>query len=450
METLKVRRTMSDCGICCETYNRKNHTKVQCPFCDFNCCRECTQKYLLSTINDPHCMSCKNAWNREFVDTACTKVFRNKELKAHRETILVEREKCLLPQTQELVARKKQELATIRLLADARKEMERQRRLQWELENQLNALRAGHPVEQGEGRKQTFVRKCPLENCKGFLSSQWKCGLCESKICSKCNELNEGEEHVCDPNNVETVALLAKDTKPCPTCGTMIFKISGCNQMWCPDCHTAFDWRSGRVETGVIHNPHFYEFQRRTGGGAANRNLGDIPCGGAPNIAEINGFFHPGARPLYGYRYAQNRLTPSHPDENDLMNLHRCMIHATNYELPQYTYREPDNSDLRVSYLMDNLSEEHWKKTLQQREKSREKKRDISNILRMFCDTSGDIFRQMIVRDISIEQCKDTIDRLVTYFNETMVVIHGRYNCVTPYINQQYTMYSKSYKGDDR
>ena len=67
---------MGDCGICCETYNLKNHTKVECQFCDFSSCRECVQRYILSTTNDPHCMSCKNAWNREYVDLKCTKVFR--------------------------------------------------------------------------------------------------------------------------------------------------------------------------------------------------------------------------------------------------------------------------------------------------------------------------------------------------------------------------------------
>jgi len=428
---------MADCGICCEVYNRSTHTKVQCPFCEFNCCRECTQKYLLSTVNDPHCMSCKNAWNREFVDGACTKVFRNKDLKVHRETILLEREKCLLPQTQELAARKRQEIATLKLLNECTAELKRQRDLKSDLENQLRTLRSGHHVNTES--KRSFVRKCPMDKCKGFLSSQWKCGLCETKICSKCNEQNEGEEHVCDQNNVETVAMLAKDTKPCPACGTMIFKISGCNQMWCPDCHTAFDWSSGRIETGLIHNPHFYEFQRKSGGGVANRNLGDIPCGGAPTANEMIRYFHPDHR---------GSIWPT-PEEDILLGFHRCMVHAVNIEQPQYRTNNRDNSDLRVNYLMDELDEEQWKKTLQQREKTKEKKRDIMNILQMFCDTTGDVLRQLIVKQITVEQCMETMKRLRVYFNDTMSVIHTRYNCVTPYIDQHNIMYTKSYKGFD-
>lgn len=446
-----LRVTMEDCNICCEKYNRQNHKKVDCYFCDFSSCRACIQVYLLSTTNDPHCMSCKNAWNREFVDQSCTKVFRNKELKNHREQILLEREKCLLPQTQELVARKKQEINLKNLLEDTKAEIIRQRQLQHDLENQLYRLQAGHALE--DIPKKRFVRKCPIEECKGFLSSDWKCGLCSKKICSKCNELDNGEDHECDPNSVETVKLLNKDTKPCPSCGTMIFKISGCSQMWCPDCHTAFNWSSGRIETGIIHNPHFYEFQRRVGGGNTNRNLGDIPCGGMPSVGEIVRFFHPTVSerhmPLYGYRNYP-RPTPTNPLEKKLTDIHRCVNHAQAYELGQYRDIAVNNSDLRVAFLMDDITEATMKKTLQVREKAKEKSRDIANVLMMFCDTSGDYFRQLLVKEVTSEECLNILNQLKDYFNSSMKEIHTRYNCVTPYIvGNDYQMIHRTYKGEN-
>lgn len=448
--------TMGDCNICCETYNLKNHKKVECQFCDFSSCRECVQRYIISTTNDPHCMSCKNTWNREYVDQNCTKVFRNKELKSHRETILVERERCLLPQTQELVVRKKQELNTIKLLEECRREQKRQRDLQIELENHINQLRAGHYVGT-ESVKKKFVRKCPVGDCRGFLDDKWKCELCDSHICKKCNEINEGEEHECDPNNVETVKLLNKDTKPCPACGTMIFKISGCNQMWCPDCHTVFDWVSGRIETGVIHNPHFYEFQRRTGGGQQNRNAGDIPCGGMPTVGEVVTFFNPDATRdgrRYPYRYGVHhwqQTQSDNPVENKILNMHRSVAHIQAYEIPQYRVRNrADNSDLRVKYLMNECTEEMWKKDLQKREKAREKANDISNLLNMYINVGSDCLRQMVVKEISVPELINVIDELVTYFNDTMEIIHKRYNCVTPYIvsSARYQVVHYSFRGD--
>ena len=89
---------MTDCKICCEKFNKINHKKAVCPFCDFDVCRECVQTNLLNSVNDPKCMNCSRAWSREVLDTACTKVFRDGKYRQHRENILLEREKCFLPE----------------------------------------------------------------------------------------------------------------------------------------------------------------------------------------------------------------------------------------------------------------------------------------------------------------------------------------------------------------
>ena len=62
---------------------------------------------------------------------------------------------------------------------------------------------------------------------------------------------------------IETVKLINKDTIPCPSCGNMITKISGCDQMWCPECKNAWSWSKGVVVFGYIHNPHYFEYQKK-------------------------------------------------------------------------------------------------------------------------------------------------------------------------------------------
>lgn len=136
-----------------------------------------------------------------------------------------------------------------------------------------------HTIERSEKPKTQFVRACPIESCRGFLSTQWKCGLCGIHTCSKCHvpkTTEEDTEHTCNPDDVATAEFLEKDTKPCPKCGTGIFKIDGCDQMWCTECHSAFNWKTGRLETGHVHNPHYFEYQRRIG--ANTRNILDLPC----------------------------------------------------------------------------------------------------------------------------------------------------------------------------
>ena len=49
------------------------------------------------------------------------------------------------------------------------------------------------------------------------------------------------------------------------------------NMMFYVECHTAFDWKTGKISTGVIHNPHYFEW--RSKGGIIDREIGDIRCG---------------------------------------------------------------------------------------------------------------------------------------------------------------------------
>ena len=61
-------------------------------------------------------------------------------------------------------------------------------------------------TEEDREQRKKFIRKCPMENCRGFLSNQWKCGTCDVKICNKCNE-ERLEDHVCEEDKVATFSI---------------------------------------------------------------------------------------------------------------------------------------------------------------------------------------------------------------------------------------------------
>ena len=408
---------MTDCGICCERFNTKTRLKVSCNYCDLECCRKCVQKYLTDITTDPHCMQCKNMWNREFIDVACTQTFRNGSLKIHRENILFEREKCLLPDAQVVLAHRKE---CTRLIQE---NDVRIKHLQTEMRElfQTNALLANQsaPTE-----KRKFIRKCPVEDCRGFLSTQWKCDVCENKICHECNEIKE-DDHECVPENVETMKLLKKDTKPCPKCGTMIFKISGCSQMWCPDCHTAFDWNTLTIEKGVVHNPHFFEFQRL--GGTVMRNPGDIPCGGIPSVNEL----------YEACRLGPRRMRNIVPIEaKPVFDFLQCITHVEHIEMHRAPAAE-DGLHLRLMYLQHQIDEVEYKRILQKKEKAREKIRDMNNIWTMFVHTGSDLLRQFVHHDLDIDQVKEMITNLVQYTNDILKGIGVRYSCVVRQLNAE-------------
>jgi hypothetical protein len=185
-------------------------------------------------------MSCHVAWNRDFIDNNLTKTFRMNDYKKHREDILVDRERSLLPATVPLVEAEKRKRNREKDLIELNQKKTDLIRQMTEITLKMNEVRngiyretynqAGPSSTFTEERKQ-FIRACPMPDCRGFLSSQWKCGICSTWICPDCHEHKEcqkDENHKCNPDNVATAKLLAKDTKPCPKCASSIFKIDGC------------------------------------------------------------------------------------------------------------------------------------------------------------------------------------------------------------------------------
>jgi len=427
----------AECNICCEKFNKINHKKAVCPFCDFDVCRECVQTNLLNSVNDPKCMNCSRAWSREVLDTACTKVFRDGKFRQHRENILLEREKCFLPEAILEVAK----IREIRKIDERVDELKHQI---IELSRNIRTLEITKNNIQARpacADKREFIRKCPVTDCRGFLSTRWKCEVCENNICKECNEIL-ADNHTCDPNNVETVKLLKKDTKSCPGCGEMIFKISGCSQMWCPSCHVAFDWVTLRIEKGRIHNPHHYEFMRRNN--TLTREPGDIPCGGLPDYQFVAQKLWPRAY----YRQARQGFPPTaSPDTVTVANIHQLVSHIDNYEIHRNFRDAPvDTMPLRIKYLMNDITEDQLKSQLQRIEKQREKQRDIRDVLRMFCDVMSDIFRQFVMDAIEIQTVIDTYEHLRGYTKETFETIHKRYNCATPLFTDRYRLGSCNWK----
>lgn len=414
---------MENCDVCCEKLNKINHKKVECPFCDLTSCRTCSQKYILSTFEDPHCMGCKTLWNREFVDSFCTKYFRNTELKRHRENVLFEREKALMPETQPEVERILQMRKLRRVIRQQKEKLlelhhryntyetpdylpKDVRDLYREMENtyrHLEELRNGGRIIDNEPRR--FTRQCPKEECKGFLNEEWFCGLCDVKYCKECNE-QLSDDHVCDPKIAETMKLLNKDSKSCPKCGTVIHKTSGCAQMWCINCHTAFNWRTGEIDNGRIHNPHFIEFKKKT---MMSREHGDIPCGGVPSFRELR----------------EINAT------NEILQ-YAMVIHHVEREHMYLDTRPPDNLQIRVAYMLNDIEESDFKNFLQRQEKYKDKTRDLSNIFEMMANTGGDLLRQYVIEPHRHDEIVELLGKIVDYGNEIFESIRRRYNCRLP------------------
>ncbi len=130
-----------------------------------------------------------------------------------------------------------------------------------------------------EEKKVRLLLFCPSGDCRGMVDDEGSCVLCKTEVCLRCHsEKRTGEEHTCNEDDAKSVDALSKQSKPCPSCGSLISKISGCDQMWCPSCKSTFSWVSGAATQETIHNPHAVRWMREND--YLDRDPLDVPCGG--------------------------------------------------------------------------------------------------------------------------------------------------------------------------
>ena len=265
-------------------------------------------------------------------------------------------------------------------------------------------------------KRQKFIRKCSNEECNGFLSSKWKCSLCSTWTCSECN-INVGtfenkQAHVCNVDDVETAKLLKSDSRSCPKCFVLIFKISGCNQMFCTNCKTAFCWRTGEIYHGTsIHNPHYFEYmavnnQRRQRERDPNANctaFDSVMVNDLRKMMDIltvieNSTIKKINVNEYLFIRTQKEI-PNYEENNIISVICIKMLHLREVVIRDLNISINDannyNERNRVQYMLNQISENVFKKNIQMTEKKKQKMQEYLVLFDMVYETVSDLMRNV-------------------------------------------------------
>ena len=375
----------------------------------------------MSSSTDPECAGCQHKLSLEFVAASTPKVFHNTQYRKKRARDLLSKERSLLPATQQLVADEKDRRVRQKQINELMDEAQRLKLRLKEISDKIYSIKTStSSTSCNKTDRKKFIMGCPVAECRGFLSQAWKCGTCGTHVCSKCRvskkEKND-DTHVCKEDDVATAKLLAKETKPCPSCAVPIFKISGCDQMWCIECKTPFSWKTGLPVTGVIHNPHFYQWQRDNHGGVAPRRGERYDCGGIPSYSTL----------LYLIR-ERRCFFPKWED------CHRSVSHMRAIVMPMFPQQVgvEDHSDLRVKFLLNEIDECSWLTQLRRRQKKVEKNQEVHNVLDMYVVTLTDLFQRFTRKD-NVNIHKECL-ALREYVNTQLKNISKRYSNVVPFV----------------
>ena len=231
-----------------------------------------------------------------------------------------------------------------------------------------------------------YGKKCTMNDCRGFLQNNNSCSECGHFVCNNClmdiGVVNKEDEnrntiekikkiHNCDPNVVETIKLLKKETKSCPQCEIPIYKIDGCDQMWCTQCKVAFSWKTGQIvkDNDYIHNPHYFEWMRKHNRTIARNPLDNL---GEQNNECVRITFRELVQRLqykiqtfnvlgvYGFRFIANmiRFNPMDIPADKTEELRNKLIKL--YEMDKYLFRRPcildPNQYFDINMCMDEAN----------------------------------------------------------------------------------------------
>jgi len=223
--------------------------------------------------------------------------------------------------------------------------------------------------------------------------------------------------------------------------------------MWCTadGCGTAFSWITNKIISGVIHNPHYYEWLRRNNSGEAPRTVGDIPCGGVPQMGAILVAARTiGLNTSYN---TTNRYTR-------ISMIHRCLTDLEYVRVPHYNVaRDVDLlKEVHVNYLLGVIDEAKWTQSIYMKEINLEKKQCIAQVLNTFMNAGADLMRTVVnimaqmqrdkLANLQYKLDKDTLkpiddvleqfDNLRNYINETLETLAENISTPVPQFDNLY------------
>ncbi len=397
---------MTNCCICDEKINKSTRKEIICSKCDFISCSSCYRKYFKTCNTEGNCMNCKEIFSYSFLYSNFPRTYIDGEYKQHLREILYNNEVSFFPETLPYVEERKKRREIYKKIQNLNMQIH-------ELYVQMDNI----SIE-----KQNYVKKCMTYNCKGFLNNKWECSLCEKKYCKKCFEIKETEQHSCLEENINSANIIKKETKSCPSCGIYIYKIEGCDQFFCTNCNTCFDWKTLKIYDSKtrIHNPHYFEYLQKN----AKQNQIDN------NIDITEQFFENNIIDQGNFEYYFNQwkdlldekrpLSQNSFYKREFFNIYTNMNHFIN-EMRNINYTlNQENRNLRISYLMGIMPLEEFKKEIQSKYKKNKKLEDvveeIDKLVKRLNKTVVLLFKNQFEKKLS----KDTFIEIYKEYLKTM------------------------------
>jgi hypothetical protein len=90
--------------------------------------------------------------------------------------------------------------------------------------------------------------------------------------------------------------------------------------------------------------------------------------------------------------------------------------------------------------MIGDINEDEFKKKIQQREKARQRKGEIRQVLEMYTTVISDLF-QAFVSNSQASELAESLTELRNHFNSTMTTVSNRYSkCAVPVLSENFDL----------
>lgn len=449
-------KIIGECIVCCNDMTIKSI--FNCNSCKQSCCKDCLKNYILESGLNVKCMhlSCKC-----IIDIYSIVELDDFDVKSHYSNLLFHKEQSKLIDSESaaisymIAFDKRSKLPFHPISGEYTGRTKNQTTMEyWHILNYhigtcINEYGIGYENYDWENTKENKVVinrsfKCPNSYCNGRVMNS-KCISCYINVCIDCHEICNNSNHICNPDTIASIQFLDKDSKPCPVCSSLIFKIEGCDQMFCTQCHTTFSWLTSRIETGFRHNPHYLDWIRERRLENPNmitqlENIEPIPntiCNEYISYENLRKCFHP---LVWETSFEiRNKLSKIDNIYNDLpseyhyclaiRNIHSKILMIRSTIGNHMNIPEPNNHDLRVQFINSELDDIKFKNELYKRHIEYTKSRIIFDIYEFVFHSAGDIFSNLYnsrYPDKIIPQIYLELQRLLEIANKYLSVYNDK------------------------
>ena len=291
----------------------------------------------------------------------------------------------------------------------------------------------------------TRMKRCTECDCPGFLTThpmhpqRLVCQTCTMQTCTRCGERVDDDtvgEHECNEDIVASRQAILRECKPCVRCRAPSLRTEGCPTMWCPHCHTFWNWDTERIvesRGSDPHNPDHRAFLARGNHGdphRTRREVDDVPCGGLPDgIVVHNAFIRDSL--------AINHLSIFAPiviDSLECLHLSQRMRHHYSLTWNAHEQFRP----LRISFILGDVTRDTYMTTMERMERTFEFRREVGYVLELLVLAGADIFQRLCIGDEDTISACFALHAIRDIVDERMVHIGALFQRKPPRLQQDW------------